>query len=664
MTLVEKKTPLRLLHVEDAENDAHLLVRELERCGYDLTYTRVEAAKEMRSELAQQTWDVIISDHIMPGFSAPLALDVAKELAPQTPFLILSGEIDLNLAVLLLKSGAHDYITKDELIRVPMAIAREMEAMAGRKRAEEERRASEEKFYKAFQNSPDAININRLSDGVYLAVNEGFERSSGYPAEEVIGKSTLELNIWANPEDRARLAKRLLEKGFVEYKEVLIRHRDGRVAPSLGSSRLLMINGEQCVISVTRDLTQQKQAEESLRRLNAELQAINRITAAVTTQLDIPILLKEALRGALSIAGLESGAIYLWSPGDQVFYLASSLYLKPTHAEFELKRDSFEEMSGDARAEAEAAKGPVGIAPFFQVTFPLTNNQSSTGMMCLRSNQIAAVPPDTLDLLHHLGGTIALALENARLYETVQRHAEELEEHVAERTTQLSAINQELEAFSYSAAHDLRAPLRVIDGYSQILLTEDALSLAPEGRERLSRIVANVARMQKMLDALLALSRLTQSSLHREALDISAMAHDVANELIQRDSARAIAWCIEPGLLVQGDRLLLRTVLENLLGNAWKFTAPRAQASIVFGKLDASTPPGETIYFVRDNGAGFDMARASQLFQVFRRLHADNEFPGTGIGLASVKRILHRHGGRIWAEGAPGRGATFYFTVE
>ncbi len=234
------------------------------------------------------------------------------------------------------------------------------------------------------------------------------------------------------------------------------------------------------------------------------------------------------------------------------------------------------------------------------------------------------------------------------------------EEALQERSVQLEAANKELEAFSYSVSHDLRAPLRSIDGFSQALLEDYAETLDDQGKDYLHRVRANSQRMAQLIDDLLNLSRVTRSEMHRETVDLSALAQDIAAELHKTQPERALEWVVAEGVMAQGDARLLRIVLENLLGNAWKFTGKQAEARVEFGVTDKE---GETVYFVRDNGAGFDMAYVDRLFGAFQRLHAMTEFAGTGIGLATVARIIHRHGGRVWAESAPQQGAVFFFTL-
>jgi light-regulated signal transduction histidine kinase (bacteriophytochrome) len=228
---------------------------------------------------------------------------------------------------------------------------------------------------------------------------------------------------------------------------------------------------------------------------------------------------------------------------------------------------------------------------------------------------------------------------------------------VQERTAQLESINKELEAFAYSVSHDLRAPLRSIRGFSEVLLERYAKDLDSAGQEFLNRICASSAQMDCLIDDLLKLSRVSRSDLRRQTVDLSAIVSASWEELSRAEPDRKVEMRIDPGLRAVGDERLLRIVIDNLLRNARKFTGKKADPQVHFGQ----NSQGE--FFVRDNGAGFDMKYASKLFGVFQRLHSPTEFRGTGVGLATVQRIINKHGGRVWAEAATDQGATFYFTL-
>jgi light-regulated signal transduction histidine kinase (bacteriophytochrome) len=310
---------------------------------------------------------------------------------------------------------------------------------------------------------------------------------------------------------------------------------------------------------------------------------------------------------------------------------------------------------------------PQGAIPFGDLSrpaksimiVPVRSTEGVVAVLTAQSYRSHAYSQTDLQILQSLADHCGGALERIRASAALAELNLQLEQRVRDRTTQLEAMNKELEAFSYSVSHDLRAPLRSIRGFSEVLMESYAQCLDAEGRDYLKRVCASGRHMERLVEDLLKLSRLGRTELQHEIISISQLVQSAAEELARAHPDRRVDWRIAPGLTAFGDSRLLRVMLDNLLQNAWKFSARKEVAVIEFGRLEGAVPT----FYVRDNGAGFDMQYAGKLFGVFQRLHPASEFAGTGIGLATVQRIIARHGGRVWAEGRVGEGATFYFTL-
>jgi light-regulated signal transduction histidine kinase (bacteriophytochrome) len=303
---------------------------------------------------------------------------------------------------------------------------------------------------------------------------------------------------------------------------------------------------------------------------------------------------------------------------------------------------------------------------------PLLQGRNLWGLLCIHQCRAPRQWQEIeIEFVSQIANHLGVALQHAELMadlraeiaerQQAEERAKAFNQGLRQAIVELTAVNQELEAFSYSVSHDLSAPLRSIDGFSQALLEDCLDQLDATGQDYLRRIRAASQRMGQLIDDLLALSRVTRSEMHLESVDLSRVASRICTALQQAHPKQQVDFAIQPGLRAQADPQLLQVVLENLLNNAWKFTSKHPQARIEFGAISqANDIP---IYFVRDDGVGFDMTYTDKLFGPFQRLHSMQEFPGNGIGLATVQRIVHRHGGRVWAEGAVERGATIYFTL-
>ena len=431
-----------------------------------------------------------------------------------------------------------------------------------------------------------------------------------------------------------------------------------------------------------------RQSREALQKANRTLRVLTAVNHAVVRASDETSLLQQMCR----IAATEGGYRSAWvgraedNPDKSVTVLAAAEmpeeYLRALDVTW---------------ADAERGRGPAGTAirenrpvavhsitadarftPWRALALqhgyeaalglPVPVAGKVWGVLCLYAAQKEMFGEAEIALLAEMAGDLGFGLEmlhlrnnEAAAQEALLRANEQLEARVRERTRALEQANRELESFSYSASHDLRAPLRSMAGFAQILNEDYSHVLDNEGRGHLERIRKAANRMGQLIDDLLQLARLSQADVKKISVDLSALAQDVCEEIALVNPREGVKVEIEGKVVAEGDPALLRIVLQNLHENAWKYSGQRADARITFGALSRAN--GETAYFVRDNGSGFDMAHAERLFQPFVRLHSGEEFPGTGIGLATVARVIERHGGRVWVEAEKGKGAAFFFTL-
>lgn len=550
-----------------------------------------------------------------------------------------------------------------------------------RKRSDAALRVSEEKFNKAFRSSPTAMLITSLENGRYLEINDAFSRDTGYFRSEVIGHTTEELNLWLDP---IPIRETLLTLGEISGVEAHFRRKSGEIGVALISAVLIELNGILCGLYSVPDITRRKLAEEDLRARDRILEAI---TFAAEQFLSVPDW-QANMNGILEQLGRVMNASHAYvfehhlnangdivasmtfewvAPGhdpaiDFPDYQDSDLLVKGFERYFETLRQGKAFVAGISTyssAEAEYLLGQ-GIKALLEV--PIFIGDEWWGTMgfddCEQERDWSVAEIDALKIAAKL---ISTAIHRQRAEQAVHTLNEQLEQRVIARTAQLAATNQELEAFSYSISHDLRAPLRSIDGFSSLLADEFSPILGQTGQQYLSRIRAGAQRMNHLIDDLLAFSRLSRQELRKVPVEPGTLARQVWEDMRPALSGRLVEITIaEDFPICQADASLLWQVFANLLENAIKFTRGKEQARIEVGW---QIQEGETVYFVRDNGAGFDMQYASKLFGVFQRLHRQDEFEGTGVGLANVKRIITRHGGRVWAKGELNQGTVIFFTL-
>ncbi|MGH7786879.1 MAG: PAS domain S-box protein [Candidatus Binatia bacterium] len=527
-------------------------------------------------------------------------------------------------------------------------------------------RASEERFRAMVEDAHDAV-LLMADDGRILYASPGIVRVLGYAPDDVVGRFGLAL---VAPDDKPRMQaafeSMLRHPGQPATAEMRLRHRDGSVRWIEAAGRSALDNPSvRGVVLNLRDVTGRERAAALLRKQVRQQEALVALGQIVLAAPPLSVVFDAAARHAAETLEIElSVVVELLHDGETLLSRAGVGWAAglvghttvgvgtASHAGYTLHTGAPVVLS-DLRTETRFAIPPVLRAHdvVSGLSVPVVSRERPFGALCVYSRRPRTFSRDEVSLLRGLGNTIAAAIQQDRI-------ALALEGRVQDRTAQLEAANRELEAFSYSVSHDLRAPLRAIDGFGRLLLEDCAARLGEQGRAHLAHIRGSTARMQELIDGLLDLAQVSRGAVAWTAVDLSALAAAVAADL--HDPARTVDVIIATDLRAHGDQRLLRVVLQNLLGNAWKYTSKQARGRIEFG---AATIDGGPSYFVRDDGAGFDPRYAARLFVAFQRLHDPAEFEGAGIGLATVQRIIHRHGGRVWAAGAPGQGATFFFTL-
>ena len=464
----------------------------------------------------------------------------------------------------------------------------------------------------------------------FAYVNDAMCRCLGYSRSELLAMGVSDIDPNIPMEGILQLKKATKEQGAIKF-ETLHRRKDGSIFPVEIVANYLQFGELEYACCFARDITDRKLAESQLQKSYSLLQTV--------------------------IEGTPD-----------------AIFAKDLHGRFLLVNSTTATIMGKLKEEILNKDD----RDMFPAEIARTLRETDSQIMTTGENQVIEEDIWTngnlrtylsaksvwRDVQGNVIGLVGIArdiTERKLAEQEIKKLNGDLERRVIERTAELIAANKELEAFSYSVSHDLRAPLRGIDGFSQALMDRYSDQLEDKAKHYLSRIRAGTQRMGELIDDLLTLSRVTRSEMRRQQVDLSAIATEIITELQQLEPAREVEFAIAPGLIVNGDLQLCRVVLENLLNNAWKFTSAKIQTKIEFNVIlqtDATFA-----YFISDNGAGFDMAYANKLFGAFQRLHSTSQFPGTGIGLATVQRIINRHGGKIWAEATVDQGATFYFTL-
>ncbi len=468
------------------------------------------------------------------------------------------------------------------------------------------------------------------NDLQFAYVNDAMCRALGYSRSELLAMSVCDIDPNISLDGMMQLGKATKEQGSIKFETLHLR-QDGSIFPVEIIANYLQFGELEYACCFARDISDRKLAEAQLQKSHNLLQTVI-----------------EGTSDAIFAKDLQGRYLMINSTGARMIG-------KPVEAI--LDKDDCELFSlefGRQFMENEREMMMTGEAQIFEDNVPIMGGIRTF-------NTAKSVWRDAQGKVIGIVGIARDITERKLAEQEIKKLNGDLERRVIERTAELMAANKELEAFSYSVSHDLRAPLRGIDGFSQALMDRYSEQLDDKGKHYLNRIRAGTQRMGELIDDLLTLSRVTRTEMRRKEVDLSAIATEIITELQQLEPQRQVEFAIAPRLIVNGDSQLLRVALENLLNNAWKFTSARIQTKIEFDAI--LQKDGKVAYFVRDDGAGFDMTYVNKLFGAFQRLHSTTQFPGTGIGLATVQRIINRHGGKVWAVGAVDQGATFYFTL-
>jgi PAS domain S-box-containing protein len=532
--------------------------------------------------------------------------------------------------------------------------------ISDRKLTESALRDAQATLSKAFQLAPVIFTISEPADGTYVEVNQMFEQLSGFTREEAIGRTSVELG-WIARQDREKLLQALKKEGRVSGMEMSFTSKTGRKLLSWYCAELVEVNGKERILSICLDITEQKRAEKKFRDIfeNAPI-AIFQSTIAGRFLSVNP--------AAATVFGYQSPEQLL----SEVVDIPRQLFERPEQREelircalqsdlFVRREIEYRRRDGShfiANIHVRLVRDEEGEVQFMEgFVEDITERKRSEELTRILNAELEQRVSERTMELEQINVALKQEVESRK---RAQLEIGCLNEGLLRQRAALESANKELESFSYSVSHDLRAPLRHLSGYAGLLMEDFGAALDEKARGYLEKINISSIKMQELIDGLLSLSRVIRGDLNTVPLDLSFYARDIAQALQQAEPAREVSFIIAEHVPATADPVLIRSVLENLLGNAWKYSGKSDQAQIEFG---SELQRGERVYYVRDNGAGFDMAYAGKLFGVFQRMHSATEFEGTGIGLATVQRIIHRHGGRIWAEAEIGKGATFYFTL-
>jgi PAS domain S-box-containing protein len=527
--------------------------------------------------------------------------------------------------------------TEQAEARTEQANDRTQQAEAETIKAEDSEKAlsaSELSYRRLFETAKDGILILDSVTGRITDVNPYLFSLLGFGRGEMLGKTVAELSPFKDIASNQAMLEKLQHDGYVRYEDLPLQTKHGKLIAVEFVSNVYQAGAQKVIQCNVRDITERKRTELLLKASFKEI-------------VDLKFALDEHAITAIT------------DPSGKITYVNDKFCT--------ISKYTRQELLGQDHRILNSGHHPKEFIRELWTTIASGKVWKGEIKNRAKDGSIYWVDTTIVPFLNEQGkprqyvAIRADITERKRVEEEIRRLNADLEQRVTERTAQLQAANEELEAFSYSVSHDLRAPLRQVMGFVNLLQEEAGPSLSELSSRHLTTISQSAKRMGQLIDDLLAFSRVGRTELHRTDFELGTLMHESVNDFQAQTTARNIQWTIHPLPGVLADRALLRTVLVNLLANAVKFTGLRAEPKIEIGWVPGDE--AETVIFIRDNGAGFDPQYAAKLFGVFQRLHSLAEFEGTGIGLANVQRVIHRHGGRVWAESAVDAGATFYFSL-
>jgi PAS domain S-box-containing protein len=498
-----------------------------------------------------------------------------------------------------------------------------------RKAAEEALRESEERFSKSFRTSPISFIIANIEDGRIIEINDAFITISGFTREEAIGNTTLNMKIWVHEKDRKNMIDSLREGNAILHQETLLRAKDGNISTVLLSAQVIKLANRNCIISSIEDITKRKEAEDELR-----------IQSEIMSHMAEAVYLVRMEDGIIVYTNSKFEELFGYGPGDMTGKHVSIVNAPTEKSPEQTAIEIMSQLDKKGFWTGEVLNIKKDGTVFWNHANVAIFNHSKYGKV------LVSVQEDITDR------------KNAEFQ--IKKLNEELEVRVIQRTELLEAANKELEAFSYSVSHDLRAPLRSVHGFTKILLEDYEPILDDEGKRICKIISSSATQMGELIDDLLSFSRIGRTSMNPSILNMKSMVLTVFEEICSHDQKSRINLKLGKLHKVFGDANLLRIVWNNLISNAIKYSSKEKISEI---EIKSQLKSDRIAYSIKDNGVGFDMNYKHKLFGVFQRLHSEAEFEGNGVGLAIVQRIISKHGGKVWAEGEVGKGATFYFSL-